>query len=71
MILASLSNYLKNENIILKSNNEKLQIQLKNVLDNANINNNDEKIKKQNEEIQGLKQIIYKIQKEREKVKFR
>ena len=58
---------LKNENIILKSNNEKLQIQLKNVLDNANINNNDEKIKKQNEEIEGLKQIIYKIQKEREK----
>ena len=58
---------LKNENIILKSNNEKLQIKLKNVLDNANINNNDEKIKKQNEEIEGLKQIIYTIQKEREK----
>ena len=63
---------LKNENIALKSSNEKLTIQLKNVLDNNNINNindinKDDAIKKQKEEIEGFKQLINKLQKEREK----
>ena len=66
---------LKNENMALKSSNEKLTNQLKNVLDNNNINNinsindnnKDDTIKKQNEEIEGFKQLISKLQKEREK----
>jgi chromosome segregation ATPase len=66
---------LKNENMALKSNNEKLTNQLKNVLDNNNINNinsinenkKDDTIKKQNEEIEGFKQLVSKLQKEREK----
>ena len=55
---------LKNENLALKSNNEKIKNQLKEVLDK---NTKDEKIKKQNEEIDGFKQLITKLQVEREK----
>ena len=62
---------LKNENSSLKTINERLTVQLKEILDNnANNNNNiseEEKIRKKNEEIEGLKQLISKIQKEREK----
>ena len=61
---------IKNENMSLKSSNEKLTNKLKSILDNNDGNGNiskDEIIKKQNEEIDGLKQLISKIQKEREK----
>ena len=63
---------LKNENNDLKLSNEKLTNQLKNILDNNNINNindinKDDTIKRQKEEIEGFKQLINKLQKEREK----
>ena len=62
---------LKNENLELKSCNKKLTNQLKEFIDNNKDkdknNEKDETIKKQKEEIEGLKQLISKIQKEREK----
>ena len=58
---------LKNENLILKSNNEKMANHLKEILGKNEKSDKEEIIKKQNEEIDGFRQLIKKLQDQREK----